>query len=182
MKNQSKKSSKDPNYIKDKPLHLIIDGPDGVGKSTVCQMMSTVLGIPVIKMKNMPDYFYDDPEAASKIYNETVIQFNDTSFIQDRGWPTSVVYSVAYNRPEYKTKYLNDVKGKLNEHIFILIRESPFREDKYVSTDKWEFINDLFRLFTSPDARVDIIDVGTKTPERICKEIIRLLQEQASQD
>lgn len=170
MKKKSKKQ-----YCE--PLHLLIDGADGLGKTTICELLSKKLKIPVIKMTGMTKYFKSNPEEASEIYNRTIIQFKDTSFIMDRGWVTSDVYSWVYKRDVSKTKYLSDIRRKLNERLIILIGQSPFRGDKLVSKTKWKEINREYQIqYDCQRQKGDmLINVNDFTPQQICNLIIKSL-------
>jgi hypothetical protein len=174
MKKKSKKSSN--------PLHLIVDSADGLGKTTVCDLLSLELDIPVIKMADMPDYFKKNPEAASKIYNKTVVQFKEFSFIQDRGWPTSLVYSKVYKRKVKDLDYLAEVIGKLNEKVFLLYGSKPFRSDKLVDRKKWNKLNKEYMDVIDPEdlkflERVGVeihrISIDGKTARTVCNEILK---------
>lgn len=158
-----------------KSLHILIDGPDGVGKTTICQLLSKKLKIPVIKMADMPKHFKNNPEAASEVYNKTIIQFKDSSFIMDRGWPTSIVYSLVYGRSYKDLEYLKDIRGKLNEKLVILIANKPFRGDKLIKSDKWKRINDEYAiLFDEVVKKGDIlINTSSFTPQQICNLILK---------
>ena len=160
-------------------IHIILDGADGVGKTTVVNLLSEKLNIPIIKMKGMSRYFKKNPEEASQIFNETVIQFKDFPFIQDRGWTSSIVYSIAYKRKLKDVMYLAGIIGELNEKVFFLVRDEPFRKDVLVKNRKWKKLNTIFSEANRADnpfnIKVNIIQVGNKKPTEICQEILKKL-------
>lgn len=100
---------------------LIIDGPDGVGKTTICKLLAERLRIPIIKMPNMKEYFEKGlTEEFSKLFNETVVQFARYPFILDRGFTSSLVYSKVYGRESVDLSYLYQLEKDLNATTFIL--------------------------------------------------------------
>ena len=158
--------------MKSKPLHLIIDGADKVGKSTVCKLLAEKLKIPVIKMQDMPKYFSKNPEPASEIYNKTIVQFKDYAFIQDRGYPSSIVYSTLYNR-HYPLNYLNDMIRELEPVVFIL-EATPRAKDDIVSKKDQNKLRDMYMYYT----RVynwNLLMCDEKTPDQICDMILKQL-------
>lgn len=105
MKTMSKKSKKQSNKV----LHIIIEGADKVGKSTVVKKLSELMELPVIKMPDMPKYFKNHrQEEASEVFNKAVVQFAHTSFIMDSGYPSSLVYSRYFMR-KYDLRYITDI-------------------------------------------------------------------------
>lgn len=159
------------------PLHIIIDSADGLGKTTVCKMLSERLKIPVIKMADMPKYFHKDPESAAEVYNKTVVQFKDSSFIQDRGWTTSFIYTSVYGREFAPISYLmEEVIGQLDEKVFILTGSKPFRGDHFVTPEKWKLLNATYKAFNSQKVEVHHINVVKRTPKQVVDEIIKKLK------
>ena len=105
--------------MKKKSKIVLLDGPDGSGKTTVAQLLHEKTGLPIIKMPRMPEYFKTNAEEMSKLFNETIIQFSDFSFILDRGFPSSMVYSKVFNRNE-DLSYLAYITKVLHPKIYIL--------------------------------------------------------------
>jgi len=156
-----------------RPLHLIIDGPDRVGKTTVIKLLARDLKLPVIKMKDMPKYFKGNPEEASEIFNKTLAQFRDTSFICDRGFPSSMVYSWVFDR-HYDLKYLTKVEKALQPKVVILYRNKPRAEDKLVDS---KFHKKVTETYVSMARALNwtVIDVKNLKPEQICKKIKEII-------
>ena len=158
-------------------LHIIIDAADGLGKTTVCEMLSKMLELPIIKMKDMPKHFKNKPEQASEVFNKTIIQFKDFGFIQDRGWPSSYVYTFAFGRDPEDVQYIkSEIVGKLNEVVFLLHGDRPFRGDDIIPSNRWQEINAAYTMLeTIGDTKVHHINVTGLTPEDVCKQIINLI-------
>lgn len=99
---------------------VLIDGPDGTGKTTVAKRISETLEIPYVKMPNMVEYFNkNSAEEFSKLFNETIVQFADCSFVLDRGFTSSLVYSHVYKR-DFDLSYIDKIHKELNPLVIIL--------------------------------------------------------------
>lgn len=156
-----------------KPLHLILEGSDKVGKTTVCNLLSKKLKLPIIKMKDMPKLFHSRPEEASEIFNKTIVQFKDFSFICDRGYPSSIVYNKYFKRG-YNLSYLDSIVNDLEPKIFVLIGESRENDD-IISKRSQRNINTLYKLFSEIHGW-ELIYVDNKSPEDIVDEITNKLK------
>lgn len=155
------------------PIHIIIDGADKTGKSTVCRILRDQLEIPLIKMEDMPRYFKDRAEESSEIFNKTISQFKDYSFICDRGYPSSLVYTNYFKR-NYNLDYLNTIIRRLTPQVFILrgeIRDT----DELVQSMAQKEINELYGEFSKLFDWNEINTTG-KTPEEIALEITAKLK------
>lgn len=172
-----------------KPLHILIDGADGLGKTTICQMLSRTLNLPVIKMPNMEEYLNKGtPEEFSKLFNETIIQFAEYDFIMDRGFTSSLVYSKVNNRKD-DLSYISRIEQILDPEVFILVSRShsvfadmnEMKERKFFRADKMfdrvlvEKIDDEFARIANE--KYWSIQVNYKSPMEIVKFIISKLKE-----
>lgn len=164
MKKKSKKSSN--------PIHLIIDGADKTGKSTVCDLLSEKLNIPIIKMQDMPKFFKKNPEEASEIFNKTVAQFNESSYILDRGFPSSIVYSKYFKR-KYDLSYLYDIVKQIDPIVIILISD-PRESDDLVSEDEQIELIKLYRK-SAIEFGWYIIDATELSPIQTAEKILKLI-------
>lgn len=158
-----------------KNLHILIDGPDRVGKSTVCQILSRRYDLPVIKMPNMPEYVKKgNTEEMSWLFNQTIAQFHEYGFIMDRGYTSSLAYSRAFNR-DFDLSYIEQIKGILRPYVFILYRDDGKEpnDDLYPKSEldlvKQEFLN------LADFERVHPINVEDMSPCEIVTEIDRIL-------
>lgn len=156
-----------------KPLHIIIDGSDKRGKTTVCKLLSQALQIPIIKMLNTKDYIlHGTTEEFSRLFNETVAQFKDSDFILDRGYPSSMVYSKVFSR-SFDLGYIDQVERDLDPEVFIIHGKSLGIDDVYDKSEIDE-INTEFIHFAAT-FNLPLICVDGKTPEEVAKEILEKL-------
>ena len=172
------------------PLHLIIDGSDNLGKTTIINLLSRKLDLPVIKMTNMGEYIKDgDAEKYSRLYNETIVQFSEFNFIMDRGFTSSLVYSEVFARTD-DLSYIKNIEQKLKPIVFILtgrtnlindyhkgIRYTSFSSDPIYQIEEKQEIDESFCKL-SEEKRYHIVEVFGKSPLEICNEIIEQLNEQ----
>lgn len=102
--------------------HIFIEGPDGVGKSTLIKGLSKKLNLPVIKMKKAGYGFRTGTiEGLSYIFNTTLEQFNRYGYIVDRGFITSLVYNKAYERNNDKEfEYIEKINNTIKPIIILL--------------------------------------------------------------
>lgn len=120
-----------------KAIHILLDGADGTGKSSIALRLQTATGFPIIKMPNMKEYIENgSPEEFSRLFNETIVQFKDTNFIMDRGYTSSLVYSKIFNRT-FDLTYLDEIEKQLDPLVFILTRQKQnYREDEIFDKEK----------------------------------------------
>lgn len=165
------------------PLHIIIDGPDNTGKSTICQLLSKRLHIPTVKMPNMKEYIEKgSTEEFSKLFNETLIQFKQYDFILDRGFTSSLAYSLVHNRP-FDLSYIDKIEEELEPEVFILTGLTPNLNFEYFDLDEIytkEQTVEVDKAFTNlaTDREYDIIPVYGKTPDEIVENILALLTQE----
>ena len=145
--------------------HIIIEGSDRVGKTTVCALLSKKLKVPVIKMQDMPKFFKKNPEEASEIFNKTIMQFKDFGFVLDRGYPSSIVYSTYFNR-QYDLKYLDKVIEVLQPQVFILNAKSR-EKDNLVSTKQQDELRNIYEVYAGLKGWT-ILQCDDLTPQQIC--------------
>ena len=158
----------------------MIDAVDGVGKTTVCNILSEKLNAPVIKMPNMHQYFKEgNAEVFSKLFNQTIVQFKQYSFIMDRGFLSSIVYSKIYNR-DFDLSYLREIEEELACKIIVLTaRPEVFLARK--AND--EIIKNEFRIKLNEEyvnlakeRGYIIIDTSDMTPEEVSDEVLKKIQ------
>lgn len=153
-------------------LHLIIDGTDKVGKTTVCDILKVQLNLPLIKMKDMNVHFHVNPEVASEIFNKTIVQFKDYPFICDRGYPTSIVYSSKYERT-HSLEYIEMVKKELNPVIVILVSYKQRGEDEMIAEKDRLELQDIFQQ-KAEFYGWNVIDTTDLTPQEVCNQILEI--------
>lgn len=155
------------------PLHILIDGPDKLGKTTIIERLSRQLNLPVVKMPDAKKYVAaGNIEEFSKFYNEIIVQFQEFDFIMDRGYPSSVAYSEVFNRDSESVAYTKDIEQQLRPKVFILTGERPFAEDD-IPEHAVRF-KDLKYVYEHLANRrgYELIDVTDKSPTEICNQII----------
>ena len=155
---------------------LLIDGPDGTGKTTVCQMLSETLDIPVVKMPNMKEYFdAGSTEEYSKFFNDILVQFKGCSFIMDRGFTSSLVYSKIYQRP-FDLSYIEQHEKDLGADVFILTvnNEEMFRRrpsDEVIVNEMRTEVRDEYEKLAAERNYV-LIDTSSMTVKEVVDEIL----------
>ena len=166
-----------------KPLHILIDGADNTGKSTVIRMLSRHLNLPVIKMPNMKEYIdKDQTEEFSKLFNETLVQFQEFSFIMDRGFTSSQVYSKVFKRT-FNLDYIDKIEQQLSPSVFIFtngyeygnFRSFDVDEINQIEKEKGSINKEFIRI--ASERGYTIINVIHKSPIEICNEILTSLEE-----
>lgn len=87
-----------------KQIVCLVEGPDGVGKTTISQNAARIMDVPYFKNLDEHRYFLSDPS-----YFKHAIQYVDSYFfkylkesgasiILDRAWPSEWVYSQVLDR------------------------------------------------------------------------------------
>ena len=160
------------------PLHILIDGADKLGKTTVIELLSRKLDLPVIKMPNAAEWIKDGSiEKVSEFYNETLIQFKDFDFIMDRGFPSSIVYSKVFER-QANLDYITRIQQILSPKIFIFVGSHRKIEDDIEKHNlEWKRINKEFYEFAEQRSfsSVKLIDTDYSSPIQLCNQIIENL-------
>jgi len=166
-----------------KPIHILIDGSDNLGKTTVIQLLSRKLNLPVIKMPNTEKFIEaGNVEEFSKFYNETLVQFSESSFIMDRGFTSTLVYSKVFARKN-DVSYIDGIQNKLKPTVFILTGRTrknsaygtfyftSFSQDPvYSDTEKTRIDEEFCELARKKSYH--LISVIGKSPLEICDEIM----------
>lgn len=124
----------------DENFFIIIEGPDGVGKTEICKQLSMKLGYPIIRMPDMSDEV--TVEEYSQFFRSLVAQIPGV-IILDRFYPSSIVYGQHFGR----TLNIDDV-GALSEQrdmfVFIIDSDQPFRGDTHIDAENWKQIRKLY--------------------------------------
>lgn len=162
------------------PLHLVIDGSDNLGKTTILNMLSEKLQLPIVKMPNMQRYIKDgNAEQFSQLFNETVVQFAQYPFLLDRGYSSSLVYSKLFGR-SYDLSYLRGTEEVLKPTFVILtgrrrindeITYTSFCKDPIFDDEQKAKIDEAFCELASAN-NWPLVEVWGKTPEQILQEVL----------
>lgn len=162
-----------------KPLHLLIDGPDSVGKTTVCGYLKEAIGIPVTHMEKAKEVFNTtktcDIELLSYVYNQTLLQLKDHDFIVDRGFVSTLVYSMVYERNPRDLDYIDDLEKALSPEVYILINNNDEvleqRGDEVVPVADFDYIRSTYQS-VAKGRGYTVIDVTEKESVQVFTEII----------
>lgn len=148
---------------------VLVDGPEGVGKTGVSKFLSEELGCPRLEMmEGEPDY--NNVEAQSEVFNDTLVQLDKqgVDVVVDRGPYSSLVYSELYDRgtPTHAERCIHHVNP-----IVVYLRcdaiELRIRyEDDFVD---WQDYKELVRLYDDiVGGNADFtIDTGTGLHEKL---------------
>lgn len=157
-----------------KPLHVIIEGGDCTGKTPLCEMLSNRLKIHVISMQSqLSKYGNVDIERVSRVFNYNLVLFRHFSFILDRGYPSSWVYSKIYGRTE-DLSYLDEIERELNPQVFVLICSDlemlKKRKDEIIPEDDYEKLQKEYIALAKQKGYL-VYDIAQQRLETIAKEI-----------
>lgn len=174
------------------PKHILIDGADGLGKTTICHLLSRRTGYPTVKMPNMKEYIKNNsPEEFSKLFNETIVQFSDYDFILDRGFTSSMVYGKHFKR-EFDLSYLDPLRNVLQPKVFILTGQRSdevqyigqhrrsfeyFRDDEVFAPTDVQAVDKIFVDLAKQEG-FTLIEVWSKSPQEIVDTIMTKINEE----
>lgn len=144
--------------MSNKQTVLIIEGPDGCGKTEIGNALSRTLGIPYFRMDSQFDNFrkgkfktaleFDMPYIASFLFQ------TGHSVIIDRAYPSEYVYSRVFGR-ESNDKVLFEVDLKfrsMDAIIIMLVRNKTSyasnRHDDIIPNNRLEEIHDMYGEFS----------------------------------
>jgi thymidylate kinase len=177
MKKPSKKHLANKCILKtEEPVHIQLDGPDGCGKSTQCKLLGKALGLPVLKMEKAKKAFKTgDIEIQSWKWNDALAKRHTESFIVDRGFTSSLVYSKVYKRKN-SLNYIEYVKYYLRPLIIILTatHEELFRRRPVDAVITQVFRKEVKKEYELLAWRENypIINTTGKTKDEIHQEIL----------
>ena len=138
---------------------IIIEGADGVGKTTIIERLCQVYSMRSLRMPR-PD---DDPspdriERDSKLFNMMVDQIKEP-LILDRGYPSSIVYSQVFNR-DIDINYIKDLYSDREVFVFVIDCDKPKRTDDWYDEDDFYKIRDCYRKLANQHQWVIINNDG----------------------
>lgn len=119
---------------------IVIEGPDGVGKTSICNELSVMLGYPIMQMPNTAGN--KDIEEYSQFYRKT-IQNVDHVLIMDRFYPSSIVYGQFFER-NVLLDDLKDLHKQRDIYTFIIDRDEPYRGDDFINEEQWPKIREIY--------------------------------------
>ena len=153
-------------------MRIMIDGPDGAGKTSVCEKLANNLGCNIVRLTNGGDRSF-------RAYSEAIIPDN---MVHDRTFLSEIIYPKYFGRPSrLPEKYqvaLYDLVDLYQAKMFILVasnkelrRRLNIRGDEFLNDfKKIESINrDYGALAIMHD--YEIIDTTNKTIDEVVREI-----------
>lgn len=123
-----------------KGMIIVIEGPDGVGKSSICKALSKKLGFPIYRMPDVPKD--GDIEKFSQFYRKTISEVN-TSMILDRFYPSSIVYGQHFKR-DVPLQDIHKIHEKRHICTFIIDTEIPYRDDDFIDEKTFHEIRSIY--------------------------------------
>jgi thymidylate kinase len=162
--------------------HIIIDGPDGCSKTTMCKKLSKLTGYPIIKMKKTKSFFKKlSVEDASFIFFTTISQIpSNYPCIFDRGFMSSLVYAKIYNRKD-NLDYINKIEKTMKFIPIILTatNEELFKRrpnDKVISNKiRYEIKKEYDRL--ALEKKYHLIDTTHNTRSEVLNKILKTIKQ-----
>lgn len=121
---------------------ILVEGPDGVGKTTVCAHMSEMTGIPVFKAPSEKQIFREGGRQ-SLAFDHTLVSFLEQTgyrFISDRCYISELVYSKVFGRETDMglLRLIDNAHARLGTRVLYLYSsELPAREDDLVPAEKY---------------------------------------------
>ncbi len=145
--------------VRDKKI-LIVEGPDGCGKTNVSQALSIEHKIPYYKMPQEKSNWMKDREKKDVFLNELMfgerrqvelLKQMKSEVVIDRGHPSEYVYSKKFNRKTDMDflKHVDREYARMGVYVVILLRHdySKCRKDELVSQEDYQGLHDLYMEF-----------------------------------
>jgi len=149
---------------------IVIEGPDGVGKTEICKRLSELTGHSTLRMPDPSNR--DIMETFSHFYRRVIANIDDV-LILDRFFPSSIIYGNYFNR-DVPLNDINTLSKKRDIFVFIIDRDEPFRGDEFINETQWHDIRNLY-LSHAKSNKWKIIN-NNSTLENCVKEILESLQ------
>lgn len=143
-------------------MKIILEGPDGAGKSTLAKKLAVKYNLDTGHMTRLDpmDYMF---------LSQTLRKEN---MVWDRHFISEIVYSITYNREcSLSKKQIDDLFGQCNEEgIKLLIclpeiyhiqdNEPDFIKNKHTDLIKWySYLANKYNLITIDPKKMDIDDI-----------------------
>lgn len=157
---------------------VILEGPDGCGKTEISRALSKEIGIPYFKVDSERDNWEHDTFKHALWFDYTLPQLlrvTKSSFIADRGYPSEWVYSRVFGRATNDLMLEKTDRGfaELGTTIIVPVRRdySKARYDDLVPNDKLEALHDTYMQFISWTAcnviKIYVDDFGNDLKQQI---------------
>lgn len=153
-------------------MRIMIDGPDGAGKTSVCEKLANKFGCNIVRLTNGGDRSF-------RAYSEAMIPDN---MIHDRTFLSEIIYPKYFERtsrlPEKYHTALFDLVDLYHARVFILTanddelrRRLDIRGDEFLDDfNKIKGINRDYFCYAHMH-KYEIIDTTNKSIDKVVKEI-----------
>ncbi len=167
---------------------IIIDGPDGCGKTNIAEALSKRIGVPVFKNSGEWDHFgqcsgneyFDLAASYLHPYVLSFIEQTGTSVILDRSHPSEWAYSRVFDRPRLdgQTEWSDCRSAKLGAKVIIAVRSnySDVVDEHGVQPEHLAQLDRLYREYANiTECDCLLLNVDDENLERELAEIIEFL-------
>lgn len=149
---------------------IVIEGPDGVGKTEICKRLSELTGHSTLRMPDPSNR--DLMETFSHFYRKIVANIDDV-LILDRFFPSSMIYGNYFNR-DVPLSDINTLSKKRDIFVFVIDREEPFRGDEIINQDQWYELRNIYLTYAKSN-KWKVIN-NDSTLDNCVKQILESLQ------
>ena len=172
---------------------ILVEGPDGFGKSTLCAALSKALNTELIKFPNVA---FESGKQLYRIINKE-LPFEAMSFqalqlinrfetyetldshktyIFDRGKLSGIVYGIADGLPEDWVRKTADYTPDVD--VIVIVTGRPLKQDSDIYSDR-EYQKEIKRLFMEEGKRADgtvIWVCNYNNPEQMLEKVLSELR------
>jgi thymidylate kinase len=134
---------------------IILEGPDGCGKTNIGQGLSKKMGIPYFKMTTEAENWrkgkFKEALEFDQTYLAQLLKQTGYDLIIDRAYPSEWVYSQVFGREtnHHVLRRVDDIFAEIGAHIVIPWRQdyAKCRADELVPNEKLKTIHDKYFEF-----------------------------------
>jgi len=168
---------------------ILVEGPDGFGKSTLCAALSKALNAELIKFPNVK---FESGEQLYRIINKE-LPFEAMSFqalqlinrfetyetldahktyVIDRGKLSGIIYALADGLPENWVRKTADYIPDAD--VTVIVTGRPYKQDADIYSDR-EYQKEIKRLFMEEGKRTDgtvIWVCNYNSPEKMLEKVL----------
>ena len=155
-------------------MRIVVEGVDGIGKSTLCKKLSEHFKSAIVHNRADTDNSYD--------YYTSIHEAKH--LIQDRSWPSEVVYSRVFNRPIRLTEdelLTLDILYCDTATIILYSSEPKYvmhNDDETLELQAKQFeINELYKTYCTDNNCTDfiMIDVAELDEEALFNKVLEVI-------
>lgn len=172
---------------------ILVEGPDGFGKSTLCAALSKALNTELIKFPNVafesgkPLYRIINKELPFEAMSFQALQLinrfetyetldSHKTYIFDRGKLSGIVYGIADGLPEDWVRKTADYTPDVD--VTVIVTGRPLKQDSDIYSDR-EYQKEIKRLFMEEGKRADGIVIWVcnyNNPEQMLEKVLSELR------